>query len=863
MAAGLDGDVKIGLDLQTKSASNALDSFRKKVKDGLSGQDAKGLDQTIKNTEKTIKSLETSIEKTKQKLKEINSQDVTPKSVQSLEKEMEKAYKDAENLGRKLEELQLRREGAASKGTDIPTKKTPVEYGGKFYSGKDAAALKQLDAQIQDVTRRFEEADQKAMDLAFKLDELKANPQSTEEAKKLNNELDETTKELEKQKQKYSELKQEQQNFTSTAVPGTQAVNNALKRVGTMIKKVFVFGVILKGLRSVASALTSVISTNAQFSSSLNEIRGNLYTAVAPIYNALIPAFLTIINVIKIATQYLAQFIALLTGTSISANKKAAKAMYGAANAAKASGGASKKAAKDTKEAAEETEKSTLAFDELNTIASPDKDKDADAADTGGGGGGGGVSPFQTSDLTITEEIKKRLQAILVLIATIGGALLAWKITMFIKDLMAAEEKLKLFQTGFGKVIGIAMIVAGAILLIKNYCDAWVNGLDWGNFLGIIAGLALVVGGLVLVLGASVAPFALIGAGLAAIVLGIKDFIENGATLQNVLLIIIGLAALFAAAWILAGAPIALIVVAIAALVAIFVLLWNKCEGFREFWIGLWEKIKQTATDLWENTLKPIWEDHLKPALEEIWKKIQELWDKVILPVIKWIGEKIEWLWNNVLKPVIDWVVGVFVKMFQNAWDNIKQAIDIAAQFISGIIDSIKDIFTGIIDFIVGVFTGDWKRAWEGLKNVFKGIINGIITIFEGMINFVINGINKFIGGLDAVVSKVGEIFGADWSVATIPTVSLPRLAQGAVLPPNKPFAAIVGDQKQGTNIEAPLDTIVEAMLIALSKTNGGNANEININFTGNLAQLARVLKPAIDKESTRKGVKLVTGGAY
>ena len=243
-----------------------------------------------------------------------------------------------------------------------------------------------------------------------------------------------------------------------------------------------------------------------------------------------------------------------------------------------------------------------------------------------------------------------------------------------------------------------------------------------------------------------------------------------------------------------------------------------------------------------------------------------ELWETVIKPVLGWIGEKLEWLWNNIFKPFIAWVVGVFVELFKNAWDIIKETIQIAADFIGGIIDSIKQIFTGIIDFITGRFTGDWEKAWEGLKSIFKGIINGIITIFESMINFIINGINTFIGGLDVVVSKVGEIFGADWSVPKIPSVSLtriPPLAQGAVLPPNQPFLAMVGDQKHGTNIEAPLSTIEEAVENVLNKRGYTDNQTININFTGNLSQLARVLNPVIEKEKNRGSTKLVKGGAY
>ena len=74
---------------------------------------------------------------------------------------------------------------------------------------------------------------------------------------------------------------------------------------------------------------------------------------------------------------------------------------------------------------------------------------------------------------------------------------------------------------------------------------------------------------------------------------------------------------------------------------------------------------------------------------------------------------------------------------------------------------------------------------------------------------------------------------------------------------------AVLGDQKHGTNIEAPLDTMVAAFNEALENNDSGR--NINIRFDGNLAQLARILKPYIDDETTRQGRKsnngLIVGG--
>lgn len=82
----------------------------------------------------------------------------------------------------------------------------------------------------------------------------------------------------------------------------------------------------------------------------------------------------------------------------------------------------------------------------------------------------------------------------------------------------------------------------------------------------------------------------------------------------------------------------------------------------------------------------------------------------------------------------------------------------------------------------------------------------------------------------------------------------IPRLAKGAVLPANRPFLAVLGDQTQGTNVEAPLETIRQAVSDAMAEC---AAQDISINFTGDLAQLGRVLKPVIDAENRRVGTGL------
>jgi hypothetical protein len=204
--------------------------------------------------------------------------------------------------------------------------------------------------------------------------------------------------------------------------------------------------------------------------------------------------------------------------------------------------------------------------------------------------------------------------------------------------------------------------------------------------------------------------------------------------------------------------------------------------------------------------------------------------------------------------------VGGLVTVAALNWDSI-------VSWISGAWNAVKIFWN---TYIAPIFTLAWwtnlaKTCGNGLIAGFESAVNGIIWLFEGMINFVVAGLNLFLSGVDSVISAVGNVFGADWGVATIPyatlgRVSIPRLAQGAVIPPNKPFLAQLGDQKHGTNIEAPLDTIKQAVAEVLAQVNvsgGGFNGRIEVPVVINGREIARAVR---DAESDM-GSQTVFGG--
>ena len=172
-----------------------------------------------------------------------------------------------------------------------------------------------------------------------------------------------------------------------------------------------------------------------------------------------------------------------------------------------------------------------------------------------------------------------------------------------------------------------------------------------------------------------------------------------------------------------------------------------------------------------------------------------------------------------------------------------------------------ENILGGLIDFITGVFTGDWTKAWEGIKKVFKGIWNGIVMILESAVNLIIKGVNWLIGKLNSLLensllAKGLDLIGIEFrGIPPIPEVHIPRLAQGAVIPPNREFMAVLGDQKSGTNIETPLATMVQAFKQALAESGCGGSNEAVLVLDKEV--LGKVVYRLNKAEGTRIGVNL------
>lgn len=562
-------------------------------------------------------------------------------------------------------------------------------------------------------------------------------------------------------------------------------------RMKSVVRSALVFTVITQALSKFRNWIGDVIKVSPEATAAIARLKGALLTLVQPLVNIIIPAFTKFVNILAAIINKIASVFAVLTGKTVESSKAAAEALNKQTSALNGTGAAAK-----------EAKKQLLGFDEINQLTE----------DTSGGGGGSGTIAPDFSGFDDTED---ELNTILGLVGAIATGLLAWKIA-------------SLFTDSLSMIGGIALAAAGAFALVYFWLDAWNNGIDMQNFLGMLAGAAALAGGLAIAFGSTTAGIALVIGGLAMLVVGIKDVIENGFTLENTLTIIAGLLAAGLGIGLLTGNWIPLLIAGIAAALIALVSFTGHGEelinGLKETIDGFGKFFKGVFSGDMEMTAE---------GLKQIWDGLKNTWNAII--------DSIRDAWN------------MFIEWLRGKNPELAAIFETYGKLVSDLYNSVKQILGGIITFISGVFTGDWDKAWEGVKQIFKGIWNGIVSILEGAVNLIIGGINWMIRQLNKIQIKAPDWLGGGtigFNIPAISTVSIPRLAQGAVIPPNREFLAVLGDQKNGTNVEAPLETIKQALAEVLSQN--GSGEEITIKFTGDLATLARVLTPEITRQQRR-----------
>lgn len=271
----------------------------------------------------------------------------------------------------------------------------------------------------------------------------------------------------------------------------------------------------------------------------------------------------------------------------------------------------------------------------------------------------------------------------------------------------------------------------------------------------------------------------------------------------------------------------------------------NKVIGFITDIVKIIEQIANWISDMYDKYVKPIVEEKLLPAIDSIITAIMDVWNAV-KPAIE---NTIEWI-ETLLEPVIQGLM----------------------DFIGGIIDVIK----GIADFISGVFTLDWKKAWGGIKTIFKGIWDAIASIVKTPINMIISAVewlvNKIITGVNWIKKQMnklsfdipdwvpligGKTFGFNFAMSS--EISIPRLKSGHVA--REPIVAEIGEYANANTdpeIVSPASMMKQAFRDVLNEFEFGGTRVDRLQINVANKNLFDEVIEYINDENERNGVSVI-----
>lgn len=606
----------------------------------------------------------------------------------------------------------------------------------------------------------------------------------TAKVEKMDASIQSDTANLDKMKTKAGELS-EKISSTKNGVFGmgetTKKADEYMSRFVNRVKKLalraFVFTLITRALSVVRDYVWKVIQVNDEAAEAIGRLKGALLTLAQPLLSVIVPAFTALVNILTKVISVIANIVSMLFGTTAKKSEAAAKGLYKEADAIGSVGSAAKEA------------KGNLAsFDEINTIST-----------SSSGGGAAAALADRLSPVFeqfTTDEYKAKIDE---LTAYLSGALLALGAILCF--------------SGANIPLGIALMAAGAIGLVALIKENWNAMSDrlraaLTNVLSVLGLFALAIGAILCLSGANIplgiglmlAGAAMLGTAVALNWNAVNDKTKN--TLSALMmalgmtLLAIGAVLCFSGANLPLG--IGLMIAGAASIAASVAMNWNTAP----------EKTKAAIKSLMGS---------IGVSLIAIGAVL--CFSGANLPL--GIGMMIAGGAAIAAASDLDW--SALLTKLKEMWQNIKQWWN-----------------TSVSKF----FTADY---WKALgRRIIDGLLSGLKAAWESVKTWVANAVswfgNKFVEAQNSIArsnsgrsggfgTKSGG-FGNPSRAPSISRISAPALARGAVIPPNKEFLAVLGDQKSGTNIETPLATMVDAFKQAMAES-GGGATTVVIQLDG------------------------------
>lgn len=653
----------------------------------------------------------------------------------------------------------------------------------------------------------------------------------------------------------------------SKADSRTQKISGSLKKLAGIAKTALVFNVIRKGLDALREQFGTMLKANAEFSSSLAVVKGNLAVAFQPIYEAAMPYINMLMQGLKTLTNQLAVFTNTLFGKTISASTQAAKAMNKQAAAAKKVG--------------KETQKAVANIDEFNILSDNSSSSDS-----------GTAIKYDVTESTGASDFANMLkQAWENQDFTDVGVLIGQKITNMLQginwdEVYSNASRVSIsFATFFNGLADgidwnvIGQTVAGGLNTALIFTDTFLtnfNFLSFGEKIG--SGLTSAI---------STIQWDLLGRSLADILNGAFDWIYGFLSTFDWTLLGSSLASSISnffntTNWRELGVDVSSLVIGIVDMLT---------EFLRDTdWLGVANAVFDVIKGIdWGGVIRTLIEVIVTAFLAlltlifdvglNIGEMLIEGLKGGIVNLIKNIGL---WLYNNLVKPIIDAVCNFFgIHSPSTVFADIGQfLIKGLMNGVSGMLGSVRQGFTKLVDTIIAPFRNlgstlrnIFSNAWQHVLNIFSatsfaGVASNIGTTFKNIINRLISGINNVVlkpfqtlSSAFVALKKVDILGGHPFGfLPNIQAPQIPFLAKGAVIPANSPFVAVLGDQRSGNNIEAPEGLIRQIMRDELAGLTDRQRTEVVVSLKGEMAKFFQAFVEEYKKERDKTGKDPILG---
>ena len=659
--------------------------------------------------------------------------------------------------------------------------------------------------------------------------------------------------------------------ITSSLAQSGKGLQTFLNRLGSIAAGALVFNVISAGLRNMTNYMGQALLSSASLRTALGNLSGAAQTAAAPLIQVLTPALTALASAAATVFGYIAQLVSFLTGTTVSAASDAAAGVAGVGSAAE-----------ETAQQVKDASKSLAGFDELERLSEPQQD----TGSGGGGGAGAsqivpnydfqGKSPVLDSILDaikagdwyqVGELVAQKLNEGMAAIdwGPIDATAIRWATNLY-NGLNGAVQNLDWGLLG--------STIGNGLNTVLHFIDTFFQGFDWVT-LG--AGIGTGLNGLFATI-----DWAALGRVLSDKFMALLQTLHGFVQTFDWAALGLDVAAMLSAAlanidWVQAAGDLGTLAIGI--LTAINTALsqadWSSVGQtimgmFAAIdWLGLIQQLVELLANTWPLVLTAV----LIPALSAwitgtLLPAIGAWITEVAIPaILGWLGSIVAsivstiGLWPALLiaaivalfaalvavivsnwEDICDWFSGKwddFVAGWNDFWDSVafcaqewwKSVTTEWTNFWNGIVDKFNALKSGLSQAWDAFWTGLSDRVgdiWNGIVNTVKGAVNSLIGFINGMISAVVGGLNSAIDALNSLSVDIPDwvpVVGGNrlgFSIGHVTAPQIPYLAQGAVIPANREFLAVLGDQSHGTNVEAPLDTIKQAVAEVMEDLQAG-----------------------------------------